>query len=163
MITEITQLLTLDYLRRLVVDAPDTLMTQQVGKVINHPAWIIGHLVHSFQGIGGEMRLDPWLPPDWGTRFGTGSTPAPDREMYPSKAAIMSALDDAQKRILDRLQAVGEEGLKLPLPDERHRPMFPTVGHAVLHILRVHTAMHVGQITVWRRAVGLGPLSGIFV
>ncbi len=35
------------------------------------------------------------------------------------------------------------------------RGQFPTVGHAVLDILTAHTAMHVGQITVWRRAMGL--------
>ena len=31
----------------------------------------------------------------------------------------------------------------------------PTVGHALLHILASHTAMRVGQIAVWRRAMGL--------
>ena len=32
------------------------------------------------------------------------------------------------------------------------------LGHAVLHILTVHAALHVAQVTVWRRAVELGAL-----
>lgn len=45
--------------------------------------------------------------------------------------------------------------LDSPLPDERYREVFPTLGHAVLHILTVHTAIHLGQISAWRRAMGL--------
>jgi hypothetical protein len=45
--------------------------------------------------------------------------------------------------------------LAQPLPDVRFRDQFPTVGHAVLHILAAHTALHIGQVIVWRRAMGL--------
>ena len=42
--------------------------------------------------------------------------------------------------------------------------MFPTVGHAALHILVSHAASHVGQqLIVWRRVVGLGPMKGAVV
>jgi hypothetical protein len=160
MIPEITRSyhLALDNLRRLVADVPDSRMAEQPGAVVNHPAWVIGHLVHSCQAIGGEMGLRPWLTPNWTSRFGTGSVPTGDREAYPSKTELLDALADGQKRVLDRLVELGEDGLYAPLPDERYREMFPTIGHAVLQILTVHTALHVGQVTVWRRAVGLGPL-----
>ena len=151
--------LTLDYLRRLVADVPDATIAKQAGAVVNHPAWVIGHLIHSSQAIGGELGLQPWLPDDWATKFGTGSVPTANRAAYPSKAEFFEILDSGQRRVLDRLVAMGEGGLTAPLPDARFRPMFPTLGHAVLHVLTVHAALHVGQITVWRRAVGLGPIS----
>jgi hypothetical protein len=56
-----------------------------------------------------------------------------------------------------------EDGLAQPLPDERYRHIFPTIGHALLHILTAHAAVHVGQVSVWRRAFGLPPLSDAFV
>jgi hypothetical protein len=152
----------LDYLDRLVADVPDAMWARQAGGVVNHPAWVIGHLVHSAQAIGGEMGLEPWLPAEWGDRFGTGSVPTPMREDYPRSAALLEALADARRRVLGRLAEISEEGLAQPLPDERHRGTFPTVGHAVLHILTVHAALHVGQVTVWRRAVGLGALAESF-
>jgi hypothetical protein len=160
LIVEVSQsyTLTLDYLRRLVADVPDALWTRQAGGVVNHPAWVVGHLVHSAQAIGGEMGLPEWLPAEWGARYGTGSAPIEDRAAYPSGVALLEALADAQARVLGRLSELGAAGLARPLPDERHRATFPTVGHAVLHILTVHAALHVGQLTVWRRAVGLGSL-----
>ena len=108
------------------------------------------------------MGLEHWLPDDWAKHFGTGSTPQIARDRYPSKAALLDSLAAAQKRVLDRLAQLGEDGLRQPLPDERHRSLFPTVGHAVLHILTVHAALHIGQLTVWRRAIGLEPRSESF-
>lgn len=161
MIPEITQSygMALDYLRRLVDEVPDARMTEQPGPVVNHPAWVIGHLVHSCQAIGGEMGLGPWLARDWASRYGTGSLPTADRAKYPTKNELLEAPADGQRRIFGRIDGIGEAGLAAALPDVRYRETFPTIGHAVLHILMVHTALHVGQITVWRLAVGLGPLS----
>jgi hypothetical protein len=36
------------------------------------------------------------------------------------------------------------------------------VGHAVLHALTAHAANHAGQVTVWRRVMGLGVLAEPF-
>jgi hypothetical protein len=150
--------LTIDGLRRLVADVPDDIMTRQVAGAVNHPAWVIGHLTHSCEAIGGEMGLSEWLPSDWKQEFGTGSSPVDERKHYPSKAELLTALIDGQQRIIDRLTLLGERGLSEPLPDVRYRQTFPTLGHAVLHVLTAHAALHVGQITVWRRVVGLAPL-----
>lgn len=146
----------------MVADIPDARFAEQSHGAVNHPAWVIGHLVHSCQAIAGEMGMKPWLPDEWAACFGTGSVPQDARDRYPSKAALLDALADAQRRVLARQAELGEEGLKQPLPDERHRPMFPTLGHAVLHILTVHAALHIGQISVWRCAIGLGPLGENF-
>jgi hypothetical protein len=108
------------------------------------------------------MGLNPWLTSDWVKQFGTGSTPVEGKENYPSKQELLDALSDGQRRVTDRLIALGEQGLSAPLPDEQYRPIFPTIGHAVLHILTVHAAIHVGQVTVWRRAMSLGSLSETF-
>jgi hypothetical protein len=154
--------LTLDYLRRLVADLPDEQLAAQPSGVVNHPAWVIGHLIYSCQAIGGELGLPAWLPSGWSERFGTGSIPAADRATYPAKAELLSALADAEMRVVDRLMDLGDAGMASPLPDERFRSKFPTIGHAVVHILTAHTAVHVGQISAWRRAAGYPPLSEVF-
>jgi hypothetical protein len=146
-------------LRRLIEDVPDEMMTRQVGAVVNHPAWVIGHLTHSYEAIGGELGITPWLPEDWRKKFGTGSTPVVEREIYRPKAELLNSLAKAQSRVFARLNAIGEQGLSESLPDVRYREVFPTVGQAVLHVLTAHAALHVGQLTVWRRSVGLPPLT----
>jgi hypothetical protein len=155
--------LVLDYLRRLVADIPDDHMTRQYGGVINHPAWIIGHIIYSHQTIGGEMGIAAWLPDDWGSKFGTGSVPLDKPGSYPDKKMLLQAIDDGQNRLHTALSAAPESNMDKPLPDVSYRKILPTVGHAVLHILTAHTAVHVGQLTVWRRASGLGPLTESFI
>lgn len=147
--------LTLEYLRWMVADLDERQMVCQPKGIVNHPAWTMGHLVYSDQAIGGEIGLAPWLPSDWEKRFGTGSTPVADPTAYPGKTSLLETLKDGQQRLTQRLKAMGEVAMAEPLPDVRYRDRIPTVGHAVLHILTSHTAMHVGQITVWRRAMGL--------
>lgn len=150
--------LTLDYLRRLVADLDDGQLTLQPAGAVNHPAWVLGHLIYTCQLIGGKVGLPPWLAAHWADCFGTGTAPLADRAAYPGKAELLDALDDARRRLADRLTALGEAGLAVPLPDARFRDTFPTAGHAVLHILVAHAAVHVGQVTAWRAAAGLPPL-----
>lgn len=165
MIPEITQSFgrSLDYLARLVADVDDGQMSAQPGGAVNHPAWVIGHLIYSCQAMCGELGVAPWLPEDWADRFGTGSRPLADRAAYPSKDALVDGLLDGRQRLVAAPAALSDEDLATPLPDERYRHLFPTLGHAVVHILGAHTAVHVGQITVWRRSIGLAPLGEPFV
>jgi uncharacterized damage-inducible protein DinB len=144
-------------LHELVGDLDDARMTQQPAGVPNHPAWTLGHIAFSFQGIGEEIGLEPWLPADWEKRVGTGSTPVAEAGRYPTKQELLETLADAERRVRERLSAMDEAALNEPLPDERVRQILPTLGHAVLHVLVGHTAAHLGQLAVWRRAMGLPP------
>ena len=126
---------------------------------MNHPAWIVGHLTYSLQAIGGEIGLTPWLPATWGTLFGTGTMLTTESGSYPSKTELLQRFAVARRRISDRLAEMTESDLSEPLPDERHRAVFPTVRSALLHTLTVHAATHVGQLSAWRRAMGLPRVS----
>jgi hypothetical protein len=165
MIAEIlrSNALILDYLRRLVADVPDDYMTRQFAGVINHPAWVMGHLIYSCQALGAEIGIPAWLARDWSLLYGTGSIPIEKREVYPSKEILLKALDDAQDRVETALLAMEERDLHKELPDVRYREIFPTLGYALMHVLTAHAAMHVGQVIVWRRASGLGPMTEPFI
>jgi DinB family protein len=147
--------LTLRELRTLVTDLDTAQMVYQPAGVPNHPAWIIGHLVQSCEMIGGEIGLQPWLPAHWAEEFAPGSKPVPVIDAYPDKATLLSLLDDGEQRLRHALAAMSDSELARPLPGERYRDVLPTIGHAVLHILAGHTAIHLGQLKVWRRAAGL--------
>lgn len=147
--------LCLDHVRRLVVDLTDEQMVVQPGNIKNHPAWNLGHLIYSAQMIGGEIGIQPWLLSEWERLFKTGSIPVANQAIYPKKAELLEALTEAQNRLTHRLSEMNETDLAQPLPDVRYRNIFPSIGHAVLHILTIHTSYHVGQISAWRRAMNL--------
>ena len=105
--------------------------------------------------IGTEIGLEPWLPSFWAGKFAPGSKPVADIEAYPGKATLLSVLDDGEQRLRRAFAVMPDTELGHPLPDQRYRGILPTVGHAVLHILAGHTALHVGEPKVWRRAAGV--------
>ena len=154
--------LTLDYLQRLIHDVPDEALASQANGVVNHPLWTIGHLVFAAQMIGQEIGASAWLPDDWQEQYGTGSLPVPERSAYSTRDSLLSHLRDAQRRLAERLESIGDGAMHQPLPDKRYREMFPTIGHAVAHVLIAHTAAHVGQIIVWRKVNGIAPLAKVF-
>ena len=147
--------LALDYARRLLAGLDDAQTVAQPVQGMTHPAWIVGHLIYSCQMIGVEMGLAPWLPGDWEERFVAGSQVASDPARYPPKDKLIAMFEEATSRVRERLAQVTDAELDGPPPDARYRDVFPTLGHAVLHILTVHTAIHLGQLSAWRRAMGL--------
>lgn len=152
----------LDYLREQVADVAGADLVAQPNGIVNHPAWVIGHLTHSGEMLGGVIGLAPWLPNDWAGRFGTGSVPVADASRYEGKDDALGRLADAQARITDAVGRLDDARLDTPFPDESYREVFPTVRHALTQVLVGHTAMHVGQLTVWRRAMGLPRMTRSF-
>lgn len=152
----------LDYLREQVVDLEDSQMIAQPNGAVNHPAWTIGHIVVTCQMIGEVIDIRPWLASDWNAKFGSGSVHVCDSTRYPNKHTLLAAIADAQVRIARAVEALDYAALQQPFPDLAYRDVFPTVGHALTQVLVGHTANHVGQITTWRRSLGLPALRRSF-
>jgi hypothetical protein len=145
----------LDYLREQVADVSAADMVAQPNAIANHPAWVVGHLTYSCQLLGEVIGLKEWLPGDWAERFGTGSVPVADVALYEAKEPALAILSDAQARITRAVEELDDARLDAPFPDPKYREIFPTVRHALTHVMTAHAAYHIGQLTLWRRAMGL--------
>lgn len=152
----------LDFLREQVVDVAALDMVAQPNGIMNHPAWIIGHLTFTCQLLGGVIGLPEWLPNDWAKRFGTGSVPAADASLYEAKDNALAILGSAQTKITQAVEQMNDSHLDEPFPDESYLEVFPTIRHALTQVLVGHTANHIGQLSVWRRAMGLPPMGKAF-
>jgi hypothetical protein len=148
----------LDYLREQVADVSSADMSAQPRGVLNHPAWVIGHLTHTCEMLGGAIGLPPWLPADWAKRFGTGSAPVADASAYDTKDALLARLADAQSRLSRAVERLTDAQLDEPFPDPSYLDVFPTIRHALTQVLVGHASFHVGQVSVWRRAMSLPPM-----
>ena len=155
----------LDYLRDLIADVPEESMSEQPNGIVNHPAWTIGHLVFISQEIGGVIGVEPWLDNDWERQFGPGSNPvhkpAHEQGRYQdalSKADLLAALYTAQTKLISAINKLTDAQLDAMFPDPTYADVFPSVRHALTQVLIGHTAFHIGQISVWRRAMNLAPI-----
>ena len=140
---------------QLVADLSDEQMAAQPAGVINHPAWTLGHLgatsdalagssgyVHISGRVAGSMQ-DGWYPERESRRLSR-----PRSSSWSSSARSMSGAGAMAEADAERLQQPTAE---------RMRARFPTVGDFAAALMTVHEGNHLGQVTAWRRAMGLGP------
>jgi hypothetical protein len=50
--------------------------------------------------------------------------------------------------------------LATEFPNPEYRAFFPTIGDAAFYLMAFHEGWHLGQLSTWRRAIGLGGVGG---
>jgi hypothetical protein len=142
------------YAQRVIADlAEEDLCKQPVqGVTMNHAAFLIGHLAwandNGVKLIGGTPVLGGFKE-----LWGTGATPSPERSLYPSKADLLRTLEVSHARLAEAASKASKGQWKAPAP-ETMRAKFPTIGHILLGLMTSHYAVHLGQLSAWRRAMG---------
>lgn len=143
--------------QRLVADLTPGQMVLQPSGVVNHPAWTLGHLAISANGLGSLLGLASEVPEGWDRVFATGGIPSGDAADYPSKEELLAALAAQHERNTEAVLQADPAWFAAPHPDERRRRYFPTVGDVVIFLMTSHETSHLGQVSAWRRAAGIGP------
>lgn len=127
----------------------------------NHPAFVYGHLSIYPARLAGFVGLDvgkvahPAHYPDL-FKAGCPCQDDPERKIYPSRDELLTTYMKAYDGLFEQLASVKDEILSQPHPDPTIREkFFPTLGAAMVFLLCAHPTMHFGQISTWRRCVGL--------
>lgn len=125
------------------------------------PAWIIGHLGFVANRIvamcGGEPKIDTDA---WDPMFGIGSTPTGqgDTSQYPAWEELKNVWRQGHADVAAIAPKVADEQLNQPNPNERMKDALPTIHDFLGFVLTGHDAMHLGQLSTWRRVQGRPPL-----
>ena len=150
----------LRYALALVDDLTDPQFVLRPGGNMNHPAWILGHVAAyhpaTLQLLAGEPVDDPKNDPLFGF---AGHGPLDDIAAYGSKQAIVARFADGHERVAQALLAAPPEAFRRPPSLERWAKSYPTVEFMLPDLLLHHESLHVGQISIWRRAAGLSSVA----
>jgi uncharacterized damage-inducible protein DinB len=146
----------LRYALALVADLTDEQFVTRPGGNMNHPAWILGHVAAyhpvTIQLLAGEPVDDPKHDPLFGF---AGQGPVDNIAAYGSKQALVSRFETGHEQVAQALLAAKPEAFKQSPSLERWAKMYPTVEFMLPDLLIFHESMHIGQISIWRRAAGL--------
>lgn len=148
--------LNLGYAKRLVADLSDDQMALQPAAGMNHAAWVLGHLACTADMLGGMIGANPVCPAEWPALFDWNSSPSSDAGLYPSKASLVQALEEAHASIAAALPTVPENRWQEETPLEAVRGFLPTLGDCFVFVMAAHENMHLGQLSAWRRVQGMG-------
>ena len=127
----------------------------------NHPAFIYGHLSlyapRIVEQLGGDASgLAPST--EFQELFSKDAqcVDDPDGSIYPAMNVIVSALQNGYSAAIDALDSAPDEIFEEANPNEAMRSKFPTIGAMHGFYVGGHFMLHMGQMSAWRRAVGLG-------
>ncbi|MDA0974706.1 MAG: DinB family protein [Phycisphaerales bacterium] len=126
---------------------------------VNHPAFVVGHLgIYLNKSLELVGRSDLCVAPPFEIPTFEDGAPCVEQDgRYPGKDVLLPYFLEHSKTVLDAVRATSTETFAADNPMEgRMKEMFPTVGVAVNFLVNNHVMMHLGQISTWRRLMGLG-------
>lgn len=127
----------------------------------NHPAFIVGHLgLYPAQVLRllGEPPGPAAVPEGWEALFKNGVECRDDAEgtIYPKMEPLTRWFFGGYRAALAALAQADDAVLRGPNPAEgRMRELLPTVGAVLAFYVAGHTQSHLGQLSAWRRMMGL--------
>ncbi len=154
--------LTIDYGDELTTDIPDAIFAHIPHPGMNHPAFCIGHLSlypnELLRMVGKENRIVDKT--GFLAVFRAGTQCVEQDGRYPPKHEIVHYYLERHQVLCDAIRDVGDDLLPLMQrsPQLPFKRWFPTVGATLIYYLNNHHMQHLGQISAWRRVVGLDPL-----
>jgi uncharacterized damage-inducible protein DinB len=126
---------------------------------LNSAAWIVGHLAGTDRRIL-SLRLGvtdlPVVPAGFEERFLPTRAAAGVQAELGDPAELVALFDAHRDRLIAVVRTLTPGELNEPLPTPH--PLFATKGEAA-SFMAVHTAMHLGQVTVIRRVLGYPPVA----
>lgn len=129
---------------------------------INHPAFVFGHLalypslIAEMTGISSKGMEIPATYSDL-FKMGVPCQDDPNGTIYPCMEEIVRAFFSGTDALIAALDTISPESLDVVLENPSRRERFGTVGAFLAYILLAHPQSHLGQVSGWRRCMGLGP------
>jgi hypothetical protein len=129
----------------------------------NHPAFVFGHLCLYPPRIMQQLGLPAGAaacPSGYEAlfKFGVACQDDADGKLYPSMPELTALFFAGYRTATDAVAEASDEQLLAPNPAEgRLRELFPMLGQAFAFYLGGHPQSHLGQISAWRRMMGLPP------
>lgn len=143
------------YARQLVGGLSADQMTAMPGEGINHPAWVLSHL-NAYHPVLLALLTGGTPDDPKEHQFGMQSSPVADASVYAPKEELIETFERGHAEIAAALEQADEATLTRPMPVERWREKFPRAGSPLGYLMLGHESHHLGQISAWRRAMGLG-------
>lgn len=146
----------LRYALALLEDLSEQQMLLRPGRNMNHPAWILGHLSLYYPIIPALLAGLEFPDPADDDLFGfRGRGPQDDPQLYGTKQFQLQRMIDGHEQVAQALLIASAEDYIRPPSLPRWAAMYPTVEFMLPDLLLLHENVHIGQLSIWRRAAGL--------
>jgi hypothetical protein len=129
----------------------------------NHPAFVMGHLAlyppRIVEYLGGDTSSVK-VPAGFQQAFSKDASCRDDADgrVYPEMNQILDAFFNGYRAVLKLLRETPDEAFEHPNPlGGTFAERFPSLGSMINFYVGGHAMLHLGQLSAWRRMMGLGP------
>lgn len=127
----------------------------------NHPAFVFGHLSIYPARMLSMLGRDPspCANPEGFEEIFSAQAECrddPNGTIYPDHEIIVSHFKHAYANVLPVLGELTDKELEAPNPVQPMAARLPTIGLAAMFLVGPHIMVHLGQVSAWRRMMGLG-------
>lgn len=149
---------TMNYARALLKDVKEDDFAKLPMPNFNHPAFVYGHLAVTanfmLELLGrDDAKIELPFDPE---PYTPSATCVEQDGRYSDMDGIVSSCFAAHDAVLEVLPTIDPEVFAQANPVEGFSNMMPRIGDAITFMCCSHTMMHLGQVSMWRRAMGLG-------
>lgn len=126
----------------------------------NHPTFVYGHLSLYPARLLALVGRDPGAaapPAGWEPLFRAGAACVDDPlgKVYPPFAEVAAMLLRGTDAAIEAVSRTDDATFAAVNPNEGSRDRFPTIGALANFYLTGHMMVHFGQVSAWRRCMGL--------
>lgn len=150
----------LTYAKTLVDDISPEFMYRSFGDGLeNYPAFTLGHLTIASALIAEELGESYRVPDGWDRFFGRKGPGDPRRPLQyepgmPAKESLIEELSEKHKIVTTLLGNTAPDRF-FEKVEWRFDRYFPRLVDCITFMCITHEAMHLGQLSAWRRAAGM--------
>lgn len=126
----------------------------------NHPCFILGHLslypCRVVEQLGGDASSI--MPTETFDKLFNKDAKCVDDasgDLYPSLESVVETFRGAHELAISTLEQTSNEVFDAENPNEGMRAKFPTIAAMHGFYLGGHVMLHMGQLSAWRRAMGM--------
>ncbi len=128
----------------------------------NHPAFIYGHLSlypsRIVSDLGGDAsKIGPKPADEELFSPAAKCVDDPDGSIYPDRQELLDRYFESMRVAIDALRSASDDQFRAANPNEKMRGKFATVGAMHGFYIGGHNMIHIGQLSAWRRVMGLPP------
>lgn len=127
------------------------------GRVMNHPAWILCHL-NVYAAVVGRLLRAQQVDDPLGTSFARNSAVSNQLGDHPPPSRIVADYTRLHDEALQGLDSAADTVFETENPIPRWRTLHPRIGEQLVTLMVKHESFHLGQLSAWRRSMGMAPV-----
>ena len=145
------------YLKQILENIPEQKLFAAQEEGLNSAGWILGHLIVEADDVFTHLKTNiEAVPQLWTANFKSAKTW--NKQSFvnlPTKQELVKCLEFRYNLMLDLYSKLSDQERLAPHPSKMLAGFYTNLDTWIAHHLITHFAIHCGNITTWKKTIGL--------